>query len=453
MNKLWYEEALFYHIYPLGFCDAPEFNDYSSEPVERLNKICDWIPHMKSLGVTALYLGPLFESESHGYDTVDYCNVDRRLGTNETLKNVIKTLHENGIKVVLDGVFNHVSRNFFAFKDLMLNGESSRYGEWFKDVDFNNTSPMGDNFSYGCWSGCFNLPGLNLKNSFVENHILNAITFWVQELDIDGLRLDVADVLDFDFMKELSSFSRTIKKDFWLMGEVIHGDYTNWVNPEMLDSTTNYECYKGMYSSFNDSNFYEVAFSLNRLFNSESGLYRDLRLYNFVDNHDVNRIASTISDKKLLYPLYILLFSIPGIPSIYYGSEWEIEGIKENSSDSAIRPCLDISDIYRDRSQDLKNAISGISSIWHSSDALKHGTYKELFVSSTLFAFMREYGDEKIVVIVNSSDKEERVIIPLFCNVKFGCDLLNDNESFEIIGREISVLVYPVWGRIISLKS
>lgn len=448
MNKPWYEESLFYHIYPLGFCDAPEKNDYTSEPVERLYKICDWIPHMKSLGVTALYLGPLFESEAHGYDTVDYYNVDRRLGTNETLKNVIKTLHENGIKVVLDGVFNHVSRDFFAFKYLQEYGEESKYKDWFKDVNFDQKSPLGDDFSYGCWSGHFNLPGLNLTDEFVESHILNAITFWVQELDIDGLRLDVADVLDPCFMRELSSFSSTIKKDFWLLGEVIHGDYNNWVNSEMLDSTTNYECYKGIYSSLNDTNFFEIAHSLKRLFNSESGIYKNMNLYNFSDNHDVDRIASTINNRAHLYPLYVLLFTIPGVPSLYYGSEWGIEGVKGSSDDKKVRPCLDLVEMEKTGDHDLKNSISHLSEVWNNCIPLKHGSYRELFIESDLFAFEREYKGSKVMVAVNSSSKEQEIVIPT--NEGVCTDILNGNMQYYAANGVVKVKVPPTWGVILS---
>lgn len=450
MNKIWYKESVFYHIYPLGFCGAPEVNDYNAEPVERLYKIVEWIPHLKSMGITALYLGPLFESATHGYDTVDYFKVDRRLGTNETLKNVVSELHKNNIKVVLDGVFNHVSRDFFAFKDLIDNGESSIYKEWFKDVNFNSSSPMGDDFSYGCWSGHFNLPGLNLKNSYIENHILNAVTMWVDNLGIDGLRLDVADVLDFDFMKELSTFCKTVKEDFWLMGEVIHGDYTNWVNPQMLDSTTNYECYKGMFSSFNDKNMFEIAHSLKRLFNSDSGLYRNLDLYNFVDNHDVNRISSVLKDKTHIFPLHILMFCIPGIPSIYYGSEWAIEGIKEGHTDKVIRPELDLTTMNNNFSSDLKDVIARLSHVWINSSSLKLGSYREILVKPEQIIFERCYNGEKVIVVINSSSEAVTLNIPIEDSNKV-TDILN-NDEFFVENSNIDLPIPSNWGRILRVK-
>lgn len=450
MNKQWYKESVFYHIYPLGFTGAPESNNFAQEPVSRLNKVEEWIPHIKSLGVNAIYLGPLFESSTHGYDTVDYYKVDRRLGTNDTLKKLIQKLHENQIKVVLDGVFNHVSRDFFAFKDLLEKKKESKYINWFSGVDFNYSSPMGDDFTYNSWSGHYNLVQLNLKNSEVVDYLFGAIKMWADDLGIDGLRLDVADVLDFDFMKQLSSFSRELKDDFWLMGEVIHGDYTHWVNSEMLDSTTNYECYKGLFSSHNDNNYYEIAHSLKRLFNSDSGIYRDMKLYNFVDNHDVNRIGSTLTDSRHLYPLHILLYTIPGIPSIYYGSEWGIGGVKDNS-DKAIRPDLEITHMGNSSNNDLVKTIKQLSNLWLNSDSLKHGSYREILVDSQQLLFLREYNGEKVLVAVNSNHDPVNISIDSsYIGGKF-VDILNEDVECFSQNDKLNIEIPGCWGRVLKV--
>ncbi|MBN2617915.1 MAG: hypothetical protein JXR64_06345 [Spirochaetales bacterium] len=435
MNTNWFNQSIFYHIYPLGFCGCPEKNNYTIDSIETLLKIEEWIPHIKSLGIDALYLGPLFESESHGYDTVDYYSVDRRLGSNETLKRVIKSLHSNGLKVVLDGVFNHTSRDFFAFKDIIANRENSRYLNWYREVSFNN------GIHCYCWNGHNNLPAFNLQNEEVLNYLMGVVDFWVKEFDLDGIRLDVADVLDFGFMKRLSSHVKTVKEDFWLMGEVIHGDYSHWVKPEILHSTTNYECYKGMYSSFNDTNFFEIAYSLKRQFNTSNGIYKNLNLYNFVDNHDVNRIASTLKNSAHIYPLHILMYTVPGIPSIYYGSEWGIEGNKDNNKDSVVRPNLNLDNMSRNYSRDLIKTIQQLSYVWHVTDALKYGNYNEVFVSSDCFAFTREYDNKKVLVVINSSFDEKNP--GELANYK-GFDILN-NENIR------SVNVSPSWGRVVIL--
>ena len=333
------QNAIFYHIYPLGLCGAPRKNDFTSQPVPRLETLHEWIPHLREMNVNALYLGPVFKSTAHGYDTADFFRVDRRLGTNETLSRLSEALHQNEIRLVLDAVFHHVGRDFWAFRDLLQNGENSAYRHWFSGVDFSQRSPYNDPFAYDGWAGHFDLVKLNLHEPDVRQHIFDAIKLWVDEFQIDGLRLDVADKLDMDFLHSLSSYCHSLRPGFWLMGEVIHGDYNQWVNPQTLNSVTNYECYKGLYSSHVEKNFFEIAYSLSRQFGQE-GIYRGKLLYNFVDNHDVNRLASNLTNPAHLYTTYCLLFTMPGIPSIYYGSEWGMEGIRTDKDDSALRPHL-----------------------------------------------------------------------------------------------------------------
>ena len=337
----WFENARFYHIYPLGLCECPQNNDFLLSPNPRLEKLHAWLDHIQELGQNALYLGPVFESTTHGYDTADYFQVDRRLGTNETLASLSEDIHSRGMHLVLDGVFNHVGRDFWAFKDLQIHGENSKYRHWFSNLRFNEKSPYNDPFSYDCWNGNFNLVKLDLENQDVKDHLFSAVSMWIRDFKIDGLRLDTADCLSFTFMRDLSALCKSIRPDFWLMGEVIHGDYRQWTNAEMLDSVTNYEVYKGLYSSHNESNYFEIAYSLNRQF-GEGGIYKGLNLYTFADNHDVNRVASELMDQNHLVPLYTLLFTIPGIPSIYYGSEWGIIGIREKGSDQGLRPAIQL---------------------------------------------------------------------------------------------------------------
>ena len=219
----WFEQTAFYHIYPLGLTGAPEFNSYQ-EPVRRLAQIVPWIRHIRELGCSAVYIGPLFESGSHGYDTTDYRKVDSRLGTNEDLKQFVAHCHKEGIRVILDGVFNHTGRDFFAFRDIRQYRENSRYVNWYCNVNFHGNNEYHDGFSYDNWGGYNLLAKLNLRNPEVRDYLLNTVRFWTEQFDIDGLRLDAADVLDFDFMRSLRALAEEIKEDFWLMGEVIHGD-------------------------------------------------------------------------------------------------------------------------------------------------------------------------------------------------------------------------------------
>src|SRR5574344_1529056 len=187
---MWAEESIFYQIYPLGFCGAPFEND--GVACSRILKVNDWIPHIKELGANAIYFSPVFESDTHGYNTRDYQKIDCRLGTNEDFKNVCKNLHQNGIRVVLDGVFNHVGRGFFAFQDVLKNRENSPYIDWFGRIDFNGNSNYNDGLWYEGWEGNYDLVNLNLRNEAVIQHIFESIQLWVDQFDIDGIRLDVA---------------------------------------------------------------------------------------------------------------------------------------------------------------------------------------------------------------------------------------------------------------------
>ena len=196
-------ESVIYNIYPLGWCGAPKQND--GQLVYRLDKIYDWIPHLKKMSINCIVFNPLFESSFHGYDTIDYKKVDCRLGDNESFKKICKTLHENGIKIILDGVFNHVGRDFFAFKDVQQNLQNSQYCGWFQNLGFWGSSPKGDPFTYEGWAGHYDLVKLNLQNQDVVNYLLGAAEFWIDEFDIDGLRLDAADVIDIDIPANLKS--------------------------------------------------------------------------------------------------------------------------------------------------------------------------------------------------------------------------------------------------------
>lgn len=406
MDKNWVNEAVFYHIYPLGFTGAPRYNEGEKTSANRIEKVLEWIPHLKELGVNAIYFGPIFQSIAHGYDTSNYYMTDSRLGSIEDFKRVFQVLHDNGIKIILDGVFNHVGRGFWAFNDVQHNLEQSKYKDWFYNLDFSKQSPAGDNFAYEMWEGNGDLVKLNLRNPDVCGHLLGAVKMWIDEFDIDGLRLDAADCVDKDFFRKLRSFTKGIKDDFWLMGEIIHGDYNEWANDEMLDSVTNYECWKGIYSSHNDKNYFEIAYSLKRQFGTK-GIYKNLCLYNFVDNHDVNRIGSLLKTKKNLKNVYALAFFMPGVPSIYYGSEWGIKGKRGTGvgADEPLRPQLDIKELC-DSNTDLIQHIKDIVAIRKESDAIKYGDYEELLVKNEQLVFVRTYGTEYKIVAFNLADKK-----------------------------------------------
>ena len=396
----WYDEAVFYHIYPLGLTGAPKLNDYS-EPVHRLNTLLPWIEHLKKLGFTALYIGPFFQSVGHGYETTDYRALDSRLGTNEDLKNFVAACHKAGLRVIFDGVFNHTGRDFFAFKDIQANRERSVYRDWYCNVNFWGNNEYNDGFSYDNWGGYNLLVKLNQRNPAVRDYICGVIRFWVNEFDVDGIRLDAADVLDFEFMKALRRTADEVKPDFWLMGEVIHGDYSRWANEHTLHSVTNYALHKALYGGHNDHNYFEIAHTVQRT----NGLVpQHIKLYNFVDNHDVERIHTKLMNKAHYLPVHILLYTLPSIPSVYYGSEFGIDGRKERGSDDSLRPYIDLSEHLGDYEANLCTALIAALGRIHAEyrQDLVWGDYRQLALTTQQYAFARG----RLIIAVNNSDGE-----------------------------------------------
>ena len=408
----WYDEAIFYHIYPLGLTGAPKQNSYE-EPVHRLRDIFPWIAHIKEIGCNAIYIGPLFESVGHGYETTDYKKLDSRLGDNKDLTDFVAECHKQGIRVILDGVFNHTGRDFFAFQDIKNHREGSQYKDWYCNVNFWGNNEYNDGFSYENWGGCNLLVKLNQKNPAVRDYICDVIRVWAKEFDIDGIRLDAADVLDFEYMKALRGVANEVKPDFWLMGEVIHGDYTRWVNEGTLHSVTNYHLHKALYSGHNDHNYFEIAHTVKRLYDMGGNRPEGLKLYNFVDNHDVERIYTKLTNKAHFAPVHILMYTLPGVPSIYYGSEFGIEGRKEKWSDDSLRPALKLSD-YENAMTDntCTKLIAALGKVRQQTKALSYGDYNQLMLTNRQYAFSRNTSEESVVVTVNNDDSDFTMTLP-----------------------------------------
>ncbi len=409
---MWAFESVFYQIYPLGFCGAPFENDGILN--HRIEKVSEWIPHIKKTGANAIYFSPVFESDTHGYNTRDFMKIDCRLGTNEDFKKLVKELHDNGIKVVLDGVFNHVGRGFWAFKDVLEKSWDSQYKDWF-NISFDGNSNYNDGLWYEGWEGNYDLVKLNLKNGEVVRHLLDSVKFWVDEFDIDGLRLDVAYCLDFDFLRNLRSFTEGLKQDFVLIGELLHGDYSQWVNDGMLHSCTNYQCYKGLYSSFNSMNMFEIVHSIQRLFGDENWcICRGKHLLNFVDNHDVTRIASVLTNEKHLPLVYAMMFGMPGMPCVYYGSEFGVKGEK-HQGDPMLRPCIEKAEYT-----ELTDFISKLANAFKSSNALQYGTFKQVVLQNKHCIFERRTENERVLVAINADEN------PVTCHFDAGCGMAVD---------------------------
>jgi glycosidase len=302
--------------------------------------------------------------------------------------------------VVLDGVFNHVGRGFWAFQDVQARRWESPYCSWFH-LNFDGDSPYGDGFWYEGWEGHYELVKLNLREPAVVDYLLDCVRFWVEQFDIDGLRLDVAYCLDRDFLATLRRFTDGLKPDFFLVGETLHGDYNQWVGDGLLHSCTNYECYKGLYSSFNDQNLFEIVHSLKRQFGPEQWtLYKGKHLLCFADNHDVPRLASILRNPAHLPLVYGVLFAMPGIPCVYYGSEWGAQGEKRPGSDDELRPCF-----HQPEWNDLTDQISAMARAHRDSRALCYGGFRDVVLTNRQAVFQRAVDGERVLAAVNLDDQ------------------------------------------------
>ncbi len=391
---MWYDQSVIYQIYPLGLCGAPAENDGVTVP--RIRDLIPWAEHIRDLGADTVLLNPMMDSDRHGYDTRDYRRVDCRLGTNDDLKAVCDAFHAAGLRVLFDGVFNHVGRGFWAFKDVQEKRWDSPYKDWFH-LSFDGNSNYNDGFWYEGWEGHYELVKLNLHNPAVVEHHFDVIRGWVEEFGIDGLRLDVAYCLPPEYLAQLRQFANGLKPDFVLVGETLHGDYNRWMNDNACHSVTNYECYKGLWSAFNSMNLFEIGHSLNRQFGSENWcLYRGKNLLSFLDNHDVTRIATILQDKNHLYPAWALLFGMPGVPSIYYGSEWGLEGDK-HQGDASLRPALETP-----QSNELTAWITKLAAARHAYPALQSGSYRTVVLTNKQYIFERAIDGERVLVAINA---------------------------------------------------
>lgn len=434
----WYEEAVFYHIYPIGLLGAPRKNE-GGETEHRFARLtAEWLPHIAELGCSAVYIGPLFASEGHGYETTDYRKVDRRLGDEEDFIRFVSRAHELGIRVVVDGVFNHTGRSFFAFQDLLEKRESSAYRNWYRGVNFGGNNGHQDGFCYECWHGYEELPRLNPWENGVQEYLLDTVDFWIDTFGIDGIRLDCADCLEPFFMEALRARTQAKKEDFWLMGEVIHGDYAQYIGDgtKRLHSVTNYELWKGLYSGHNSHNYFEIAHTIRREFGDEWGIYRGLKLYTFADNHDVNRLASLLNDQRNLKNVYTLVYLLPGIPSIYYGSEFGIAGRKEDGGDDALRPALDLQELLQDAPHpDLPAWLVRLAELRKEYPACVSGKYRELYLTNGQYAFMREDGLHPVLAVLNNEDRECQVQVPFSAEGTVFQDIQTGEEAVVKEGR------------------
>jgi len=468
----WFDQGLMYQIYPLGtpgtggggfFGGVPATNDGVSSPTQKILNLRKWYTHLKELGVTSIYFSPLFESETHGYDTIDYFSIDRRVGDLESFKTIVRELHELGIKVILDGVFNHTGRGFFAFQALLKAGKNwakSEYKDWYFIAEGNST--FGDPFAYRSWEGHEELPELNVENAQVREHLFKVAKFWLGEVGVDGWRLDVAHELPPSFWRDFRTVCTEANPEHVLLGEVIHGDYNTWVGPTkgLLHSGTNYQLSKALWSSLKEHNFWELDSAIQR----DLMLYREMSLVNFLSNHDVARVATQLEDEPLLNKLaHFMLLTFRGTPCIYYGDEVGVKGCKEDG-DAALRMKMVDPDVASGEwpagGKELYDFIAKLVAFRNLHPALVCGAHQPLYHQNNEMVYARRTpdGSELLVIAVNSAAEHSHVEVAMGCLDKAPGTLLKclwgDGADCGSINDEFKVRIHlpPYSGRIFTLS-
>ncbi len=330
----WVDHVFWWHVYPLGFVGAErelaELPDGRTE--HRLRRIEAWLEHLVSLGCNGLLLAPVFAATSHGYDTVDYLRVDPRLGDDADFDALVTACHDRGVRVLLDGVFNHAGRAFPPVAQALAEGPGSAGAEWVQRLYDTDGVISADYFE-----GSDGLVTLNHASPLVQDFVRDVLLHWLRR-GIDGWRLDAAYAVPPEFWASVLPAVRAEFGDAWFVGEMIHGDYVDYVERSGIDSVTQYELWKAVWSSLDTVNFHELEWTLTR----HAELLEHFVPLTFVGNHDTTRVASQIHDERHWPHAAALLGFLPGVPSVYYGDEFGLEAVKEDrpGGDDAVRPEL-----------------------------------------------------------------------------------------------------------------
>lgn len=340
----WVADAVLWHLYPLGALDAePTALPDGAPVVHRLPALTAWLDHLLALGANGLLLGPVFDSETHGYDTVDHLRVDPRLGDGADLDGLLAAARERGVAVLLDGVFHHVGRSHPAFRAVLEQGPSAPTASWFRlrwpdDVAADPAAwRPGVEPDYDDFEGHHHLVALDHTSPDVVDHVAHVMTHWLDR-GAAGWRLDAAYAVPTAFWAQVADRVRAAHPDAYLLGEVIHGDYAGVVRDGHLDAVTQYELWKAVWSSLVDGNLWELSHALGR----HATFLEAFTPQTFVGNHDVTRLASRLDDDRHLAHALVVLLGVGGTPSVYYGDEHASRGVKEDRAggDDAVRPAL-----------------------------------------------------------------------------------------------------------------
>jgi cyclomaltodextrinase len=429
----WIQHALLWQIYPLGFVGAEAAAADRSGVVHRLGRLTSWLDYAVELGASGLLLGPIFASSTHGYDTIDYFRIDPRLGDEADFDALIEAAHRKGLHVVLDGVFNHVGREFPAFQRVIADATLAD-AAWFRKIQPEDRSP-GTAPDYATFEGHHQLVALNHDEPAVMDHVVNVMRHWL-ERGADGWRLDAAYAVARRFWADVLPRVRDGFPDAYIFGEVIHGDYAGFVRETGVDAVTQYELWKAIWSALNDRNFFELAWAMDR----HNALLDSFVPLTFLGNHDVTRIASQLVDDRHLAHALVILMICAGTPSIYAGDEQAFRGIKQHRAggDDAVRPAFpampaDLAPfgwpIYR-----LHQDLIGM----RRRHAWLHKAHtRTVELANTHFLFEAVEGEHRLLVALNIADA------PMTRSVSYACVVVAGNAICHRNGRQTEITLSP----------
>lgn len=406
----WVEHAVWWHVYPLGFVGAEAASD--GVPVtHRLPRIVDWLDYAVELGASGIALGPVFASGTHGYDTVDHYRIDARLGDEHDFAALLDAAHQRGLRVLLDGVFNHVGRGFAQFRSALDGGPEAA---WFRPAEQDTT---GD--GWATFEGHEALVALNHNEPAVLDHVVDVMCHWLAA-GADGWRLDAAYAVPARFWAAVLPRVAAAHPDAYLVGEVIHGDYATFVQESGVHAVTQYELWKAIWSAINDRNLFELAWALKR----HDELLAAFVPLTFVGNHDVSRIASTLTDERHLPHALAVLFTVAGTPSIYAGDEQAFRGVKEHrvGGDDAVRPEFPAGGPaelapYGWPTYRLHQQLVGMR---RRHPWLHHARTAVLHLASELLVMEHTSGTDRLVTVLNLGDADAHHQVPGIVDVRAG---------------------------------
>lgn len=402
----WVQHAIWWQVYPLGFVGAEKAATGEPAAAHRLLELIPWLDYAVELGASGLALGPVFASETHGYDTTDYFAIDPRLGSLEDFDTLVAEAGRRGLRILLDGVFNHTGRSFAPFQQVLTQGPGAPTAAWFS-LDWPDGAGPGIEPGYRDFEGHHHLVALDHEEPAVADFVVEVMEYWLGR-GADGWRLDAAYAVPSSFWADVMQRVRSSHPDAYFVGEYIHGDYAAAVQAGGIDSTTQYELWKAIWSSLNDANFYELAAALER----HNALLAAFAPLTFVGNHDVTRIASKLEDPALVQHAAVVLFTVGGTPSVYYGDEQGYRGIKEDRAggDDDVRP------LFPPSPHDL-SPIGGPVFALHQEliglrrrNAWLHRARTEvLHLSNEVLAYRSVDESHALVVLLNLSHEDQRL--------------------------------------------